>query len=170
MKALIAVSSKHGSTLELARAIAAVLDERGISTTLLPSGKVTSLAGFDAVVLGSGIYANKMLPSMMALGYRWGDQLSGRPVYLFASGPLDASSLAEAPLPHDARRLARQTGARKTRLFGGRLRDAGLSTRERALMRMSGVAPGDYRDWDAVASWAAEVADDVLGVGLNSVG
>ncbi|MDR1633571.1 MAG: flavodoxin domain-containing protein [Bifidobacteriaceae bacterium] len=162
MKALVVVASKHGSTLEMGRAIADVLGERGIEAVVLPPGKVTSLEGFDAVVLGSGVYSNKMLPTMTALAYRWGDQLTTRRVYLFCSGPLDASPQALVNLPLEARTLARQTGARSVRHFGGRVDSSELRPTERALMRMTGSRPGDYRDWPAVVAWAAEIADDAL--------
>jgi menaquinone-dependent protoporphyrinogen oxidase len=163
MKALITVASKHGSTLALGRAIADVLAARGIDTVLAPPEKVTSLEGFDAVVLGSGVYSNKMLPTMTALGYRWGDQLIGRLVYLFCSGPLDASPQALLNLPLEARALARQLGARSTRLFGGRMEFSELRPTERTLMRMTGSRPGDYRNWPDVLAWAEEIADDALG-------
>ncbi|MDR1186803.1 MAG: flavodoxin domain-containing protein [Bifidobacteriaceae bacterium] len=161
MKALITVASKHGSTLELGRAIAAVLEERGIEVDLVAPQRVGSLAEYEAVILGSAVYANKMLPTMTALCYRWGDQLAGRLVYLFCSGPLGVKPREFDPLPHDARGLARQLGARSTRLFGGRVELGELKPTERALMRMIGAKPGDYRDPHEVRRWAKEVADDM---------
>ncbi|MDR3107906.1 MAG: flavodoxin domain-containing protein [Bifidobacteriaceae bacterium] len=163
MKALITVATKHGSTLEVGRAIAEVLRARGIDTTLLPPPAVATLEGFELVVLGSGVYSNKLLPTMTALGYRWGDQLSALPVHLFCSGPLDAAPAAVANLPHDARLLAKQLGSRSVKLFGGRLEPSELRATERALMRMSGARPGDYRDWAAVRDWAEQIAADAWG-------
>ncbi|MDR1442686.1 MAG: flavodoxin domain-containing protein [Bifidobacteriaceae bacterium] len=159
MKALITVASKHGATLELGRAMAEVLEERGLAVDLSPPEKVKSLGGYDLIILGSGVYANKMLPTMTALCYRWGDQLSARPVYLFCSGPLDAAPGQTALVPYEARDLARQVGAHSVKLFGGRMELSELRPAERALMRMSGAKAGDYRDWDEVLRWAGEVAD-----------
>jgi menaquinone-dependent protoporphyrinogen oxidase len=147
----------------LGRAIAEALVKRGIAVSFLRPEKVTSLEGLDAVVLGSAVYSNKMLPTMTALGYRWGDRLSALPVYLFCSGPLSANPQAVAQLPLDARILARHIGARSAKLFGGRLRMGELRPAERALMRMGGIPHGDYRDWGAALRWAGQIADDALG-------
>ena len=162
MKALITVASKHGSTVEMARAIAGEIDQRGIEAVLLAPEKITTLEGFDAVVVGSGIYSNKVLPAMAAFCYRWGEQLPTRPVYLFCSGPLDASAALAGQLPYEARHLGKRIGARSVKLFGGCMELSGLRPVERALMRMSGVKAGDYRDWDSVRRWAESVADDLL--------
>jgi menaquinone-dependent protoporphyrinogen IX oxidase len=42
-------------------------------------------------------------------------------------------------------------------LFGGALRKADLSLIERLLVRR--LPDGDFRDWEAIASWADVVAD-----------
>jgi menaquinone-dependent protoporphyrinogen oxidase len=162
MKALMTVASKHGSTLELGRAIAEVMTGRGIEIDFHPPERVRSLSAYEAVILGSGVYANKMLPTMTALCYRWGDQLAARLVYFFCAGPLDASERTLLLLPHDIRDLARQVGARAVKQFGGRMSLGELKSTERALMRMVGAKPGDYRDWDEALRWAGEISDDIL--------
>ncbi|MDR2253565.1 MAG: flavodoxin domain-containing protein [Bifidobacteriaceae bacterium] len=163
MKALIAVASRHGSTIELGRRLGAVLGERGLDVRVSPAEKVESLNGYSVVVLGSAVYASKMLPTMTALAYRWRDQLARRATYLFCSGPVDAPDPSAAPLPHDARQLVRISGIRDARMFGGAVFFDRLRPTERASMRMWGTNPGDYRDWDRVVEWGEQIADDVLG-------
>jgi menaquinone-dependent protoporphyrinogen oxidase len=162
MKTLIAVASKHGATAEMGQIIAQELESLGIETVLSEPAKVTSLAGTDCVVLGSGIYVARLLPAVTALAYRWSDWLLAHPVYLFGSGPLDASAEGASQLPYEARQLARLLGARSAKLFGGRLDISELRPTERALIRMSGAPPGDYRDLDSVRRWAREIGSDML--------
>ena len=47
---------------------------------------------------------------------------------------------------------------RDHRLFAGKLDRHQLSFPERALVLAVRAAEGDYRDWDEIASWAAEIA------------
>jgi len=46
---------------EIARAIGEVLPERGFDTTVIPPEEVGSIEDYDAVVLGSGVYAGHWL-------------------------------------------------------------------------------------------------------------
>ncbi|MDR0365914.1 MAG: flavodoxin domain-containing protein [Bifidobacteriaceae bacterium] len=160
MKALVAVASKHGATLEMGRHLGDALAECGVEATVCPADQVTSLRNFDFVVLGTAVYANKMLPQMTALCYRFSDHLAHRPVYLFCSGPVDAAHPETVPMPMDARDLVRRVGVRGAKTFGGRLSFDLLRPTERALMRMVGARAGDYRDWDTVEDWARWVAED----------
>jgi menaquinone-dependent protoporphyrinogen oxidase len=143
--------------MELGRRIARRLRSRGIGTAVCAADHIRSLGGYQIVILGSGVYANKMLRAMTALAYRWGDQLAGRDTYLFCSGPLAAPD--PSPLPPDARALARLSGIADARMFGGCMVWDLLRPTERATMRMWGARPGDYRDWDEVDRWADMIAD-----------
>ncbi|MDR2453092.1 MAG: flavodoxin domain-containing protein [Bifidobacteriaceae bacterium] len=163
MEALIAVASKHGSTMEMGRRIARNLRRRGIGAVVCPADRVTSLGGYEIVVLGTGVYANKMLPAMSALVYRWGDQLAGRATYLFCSGPLAVEDPSQVALPPDARTLVRVSGIAGARMFGGCMAWESLRSTERATMRMWGAAAGDYRDWDDVDRWSNMIADQAGG-------
>jgi menaquinone-dependent protoporphyrinogen oxidase len=162
MKALIAVASKHGSTMELGRRIAKNLRLRGIEATVTAAEQVTSVRQYELVVLGTAVYANKMMPAMTAVLYHWSDQLAKRTTYLFCSGPLGGGSPDAVPAPPDARNMARVSAIRETKMFGGAMSFDRLRPTERATMRMWGAAPGDHRDWDAVDRWAQHIADEVL--------
>jgi menaquinone-dependent protoporphyrinogen oxidase len=50
------------------------------------------------------------------------------------------------------------TGARGHALFPGRLEKSRLSVGERAMVTAMRAPLGDFRDWDAVRAWAAEIA------------
>ena len=54
--------------------------------------------------------------------------------------------------------LAESLGARGSRTFAGSLRTADLGLGERATVRLVRAADGDYRDWDEIRAWAADIA------------
>jgi menaquinone-dependent protoporphyrinogen oxidase len=147
----------------MGRRIAANLRHSGIEATFCLAEQVKSIQGYELVVLGSAVYANKMLPAMTALVYRWGDQLAACRTYLFCSGPLDAPVPGNVPLPPDARALMRLSGVKDSRMFGGAMALDRLRPSERALMRIWGSKSGDYRDWAEVDAWSAQIASQALG-------
>jgi menaquinone-dependent protoporphyrinogen oxidase len=53
MKILIAYATDAGSTAEIAKSIAEEIGKTGASLEVLPVGSITSLEGFDAVVVGA---------------------------------------------------------------------------------------------------------------------
>jgi len=57
----VAFASRHGSTDEIARAIASELEVHSLEATVGEAGAVDSLEPFDAVVLGSAVYMGAWL-------------------------------------------------------------------------------------------------------------
>ena len=54
---LVAYASKHGSTREIAQAIGDVLRDAGFAVKVAAVSTVSDLSPYDAVVLGSALYA-----------------------------------------------------------------------------------------------------------------
>jgi menaquinone-dependent protoporphyrinogen oxidase len=161
MRALVCVASKHGSTLGVGKAVGARLNRLGLAVDMRPPEAITTVAPYDVVILGSALYANRMMPSMATLTQRWGDALGNATVYLFISGPLDPGPVEGIPVPKDARDLAAYIGARETQLFAGRMEPRELRPTERAVMRMIGARAGDYRDFPAIEAWADKIAREI---------
>jgi menaquinone-dependent protoporphyrinogen oxidase len=61
MRVLVTAATRHDATREIAEAISAGLLARGIEAESRPIDKVTDLAGYDAVVLGSAVYMGRWL-------------------------------------------------------------------------------------------------------------
>ena len=61
MRVLVTAASKYGATAEIAAAIAEVLDKHGLEATVLPPEQVKGVDGYDAVVVGSTVYAGHWL-------------------------------------------------------------------------------------------------------------
>jgi len=158
MKVLVAVASKHGSTEEIAAAIAQELRASGHEVDLCAADTVDEVGGYDAVVLGSAIYAGTWLPTARTFAERNRAALAQRPVWVFSSGPLGA----ETPQPHDdPQKLAAPLGTvpvRDHRVFVGKLDKNSLGFGEHLIAIAVKAPDGDFRDWAAIRAWAQEIA------------
>jgi menaquinone-dependent protoporphyrinogen oxidase len=154
---LVASASKHGSTTEIAAVIGDLLVERGLRVTVLPAGQVPDLAPYDAIVLGSAVYAGRWLDAARTLGERLAADGRSRPAWLFSSGPIGDPPKPLEP-PTDAARMLTRTGAIEHRLFAGRLIRAQLGSLERLVTSALKAPDGDFRPWPEISSWADRIA------------
>jgi len=162
MTVLVTAASKHGSTFEIAGAIARALDRHGVQTELRNIDEVRKLDGFDAVVLGSAVYMGHWLEPARKFVERHGEELAERKTWLFSSGPVEVRHAPkEAEAVCDVDEIVAATKAAEHRLFAGKLDKSVLSFPERAAIRAVGAREGDHRDWDEIESWAGEIAAQV---------
>ena len=157
MKVLVTAATKHGATGEIAQAIGDALRERGLDPTVLEPEQVDGVDGYDSVVLGSAVYAGHWLKPARELVDRSRDALAARPVWLFSSGPI-GDPLKPEEDPVDVAEIMKATKAREHRVFAGKLVRKQLSFPDRAIAAALRVPEGDFRDWDHIRAWAAEVA------------
>lgn len=163
-RVLVTAASRHDSTREIAEAIAAGLRERGIDAQMLPLADVSTLAGYDAVVLGSAVYMGRWLAEVRRFAQVHTSRLGSIPTWLFSSGPLGpADHIFPAGEPADVPVLLRLTRARGHRTFAGRLEMKRLHFTERAMARAVHAPEGDSRDWEAIDRFAGEIAEALLG-------
>jgi menaquinone-dependent protoporphyrinogen oxidase len=160
MKVLVIVASRYGATTEIADAIARTLSHSGIEVTMLPPGEVTTVADYDAVVLGSAVYAGRWQPAARDLVDRLARELVQRPVWLFSSGPVgDPAKPTKDAV--DVTALLAATNAREHRMFAGKLVRGQLNFAERAVTAALRVRDSDARDWTEIAAWSGHIADQL---------
>jgi menaquinone-dependent protoporphyrinogen oxidase len=162
MRALVAVSSRHGATGEMGDVVAEELAAAGIDVDHVVPDDVESVHDYDAVVLGSAVYAGRISPGLRDLVRRQGPLLRDRPTWLFWSGPVGDPPLP-ATVPEDVDALASLVEPREVRCFVGALDRGGLDLAERALVALTRAREGDYRDLDAVRAWARGIAAALTG-------
>jgi menaquinone-dependent protoporphyrinogen oxidase len=160
MKILVTVASKHRSTLEIGQAIGRALAARGIEVDVLPTAEVDMIAGYDVVVLGSGVYAGNWLASARDFVQRCLGQLRERPVWLFSSGPM-GDPPEPAGDPAGVAALIELIHPRGHRVFAGRLERDDLGLGEKLIIKVVRAPFGDYRDWPAMVAWADESAAEL---------
>lgn len=159
-KILVSAASKHGSTAEIAERIGETLASHGLEVTVAEPDGVTSLEGYQAVVLGSGVYAGHWLKDAKQLADRVGAAGSPPLVWLFSSGPLGDPPKPEED-PVDVAPIVEVTSARDHRVFSGKIDKASLSFGERAIMIAVRAPEGDFRDWAEISAWADQIADSI---------
>lgn len=161
MRVLVTAASKHGATSEMAFWIKDALRAAGIDALTQRPDDVATLDGFDAVVLGSGVYAGKWLGEATKLVERLGPDLRARPVWLFSSGPAGDPPKPDTD-PVDAEPMRVATEARGHRVFPGRIERKEMGFAERAIVSALRVPNGDYRSRDEVEAWAREIATELM--------
>ena len=157
MKVLVAAATKYGATGEIARAIGEVLRGHGLDPTVVPPEQVDTVDGYDAVVLGSAVYAGHWLQPARELVGRCAGGLADRPVWLFSSGPVGDPPKPEED-PVDVAEILAATKARDHRLFAGKLDRSQLRFPDKAIVAALRVPEGDFRDWAEITGWAAGIA------------
>lgn len=161
MRVLISAASQHGGTTELAAAVGEGLRGRGHEVAVLPPEQVGSVAGYDAFVLGSALYAGHWLEPALELAEREAATLRTRPVWLFSSGPVGdpkrklVQKMTADPveLPH----LRELLGPCAHHIFAGRLCREELPRTQRLALFLFPFLEGDFRDWNDVGAWVAEI-------------
>lgn len=172
MKILVAYATRHGATAGIAQRIAATLTESGRPSEARPVEEVTSVADYDAVVLGGAAYMFHWLKPAVKFARKHRDALASRPVWLFSSGPLgtdlvdkDGKDVLQATRPKEFDNLTELLHPRGEQIFFGAYspdaEPVGLG--ERVVRHMPAardtMPAGDFRDWAAIDSWAREIAE-----------
>ena len=158
MRVLVTAATKYGATGEIAQAIGEVLREHGLDATVGSPEAATTVDGYDAVVLGSAVYAGRWLKPARELVDRCRDAVAARPVWLFSSGPVGDPPKPEED-PVDVAGIVAATGARDHRVFAGRLVRRRLRFADKAVAAALRVPDGDFRDWTEIRGWAAGIAE-----------
>ncbi|MEV6235612.1 flavodoxin domain-containing protein [Lentzea sp. NPDC051838] len=157
---LVAYATKMGATREIAEAIAARIGSAAHEVTVLDAADVDSVEPYQAVVLGSALYAGRWRKDAVKLLTRNEELLRTRPLWLFHSGPL-GSRLSPQQAPRKVRELAARVGAEEPFTFGGRLTpETAVGFFARRMAR--GSMAGDFRDWDEIGRWAGAIAQRLV--------
>ena len=172
MPVLVVYASKHGSTRGIAERIAAKLTDEGHPAEARSVQEASGLEGYNAFVIGSAAYAMHWMDEALAFVKLNSGVLRRVPVWLFSSGPLgneatdeEGRDLRAATVPKEIPELEGVVEARGHRVFFGALDPGTLGFAERAIRKLpaarAGLPEGDFRDWDEIDAWAAEIAQEL---------
>ena len=148
--ALVAYATKHGSTREVAEALAAALREEGLRADVQAARAARDLAPYDVVILGAPLYRGRWHRDALGFLKRHCEALANRDVAIFALGP--RTPVCEGGWPRC--RVQLDAALHKmawlkpfsVALFGGV--DPPTRRSERR----------DQRDWDVIRDWATSLA------------
>ncbi|MFD8524253.1 flavodoxin domain-containing protein [Streptomyces capillispiralis] len=157
---LVTYGTTNGSTARIAEAVAEVLRTDGLTVDALPARSVPSAASYDAVVVGGAVYAGRWHKDARRFVRREGKALAERPLWLFSSGPLDASaSERDIPPVPGVRKAMVRLDAREHITFGGCLEEGAKGWVARMILR--GGKGGDFRDFERIEEWAARIGREL---------
>ena len=165
-KILIAYASDVGTTGEVAVAIGDALCEDGNTVETLWINNVKDIKNYDAVIIGSAILYEKWMPEAREFVKNNQDTLKNMPVAYFItcmalSSKEDAAMQQAIEYADKISDLAPQVKPVSVGHFAGVLDYSKLSffkrTLTKAAMARHKVKEGDYRDWNAIRSWAKSI-------------
>lgn len=169
IKILVAFASTHGSTQEVAEAVAATLRDHGLSVDLQPARNVRTLEGYRAVVLGAPLYMFHLhKDALRFLSHHQKALTSGLPIAIFAGGPFssgDEKASGDEEVWQEVRRQLDQELARfpwlkpvAIEVIGGKFDPARLRFPWNLVPALRRLPPSDLRDWEAIRCWATTLA------------
>jgi menaquinone-dependent protoporphyrinogen oxidase len=160
---LVAYATKSGATAGIAQAIGEELKQTGLEVDVRPVQEVEDARQYGAVILGSAIYVGRWRKEAVRFGSRHADELRGRPVWLFDSGPTDKSADEGKTVPvKAATELARQIGARGHVTFGGKFAPEDVGRLTRRLIDSGGTGVyGDFRNFERIRAWAHAIGAEL---------
>jgi menaquinone-dependent protoporphyrinogen oxidase len=162
-RVLVAYATKYGSTAEIAEKIGEVLREAGLDADVQPANRVSDLAPYGAVVLGSAVYAGQWRKEAATLLEENEQALAERPVWLFSSGPTGEGDPVQLMsgwrFPEALQPIAERIGARDIVFFHGAIDMEKLNLPEKLIIKALKAPAEDSRDWDAITAWAKGIAE-----------
>jgi menaquinone-dependent protoporphyrinogen oxidase len=162
---LVTFASKHGFTEEIAQKIGQTLAEAGHQVTVLPVKQVTDLNPYTAVLLGSGVYAGMWMRPAAKFLKKNEAALTARTVWLFSSGPTGEGEVDELldgwRFPSGLQEVADRIQPKDIVVFHGAVVLEKLGAIEKWMIEKVESPVGDYRDWDAITTWARGVAEEL---------
>lgn len=158
-KVLIAYASKCGSTGEVAAAIAEELVARGKTVDVRLAKNISTLEGYQAVIVGSAIRMGQWLPEAVEFVETHQQALRQLPTAFFTVHMLNLGDDETSR----KNRLAYLDPVRKIFtpqhevFFAGKMDLARLSFLDRLIAKAVKATDADLRDWQAIRGWAASL-------------
>lgn len=162
-RVLVAYASKAGSTAEVAAFIARKLANKGLAVDLRRARNVRSVDGYRAVVVGSAIRAGHWLADASGFVKTHREALGARKSAFFTlCMTLQQDTLGNrekvAGYLKPVREVLEPTWID---FFAGKMEYRRLAFGPRLVVKAMKVPEGDFRDWNAIGSWADRLAREI---------
>lgn len=169
---LVTYATKYGATAEIAEKIGQLLSQAGLHTDVLPVDCVSNLSSYKAVILGSAVYMGGWRKEAAKFLKANEKVLAEQLVWLFSSGPTGNGDPMELTkgwrFPKGLQPIADRIQPRDIAVFHGVINIEKLNFIEKWMTNNVKAPLGDFRDWDAITSWATTIADVLKGTIMAS--
>ena len=162
-KILVAYASRCGTSGGVAEAIGRTLCDAGFDVDVRLAKHVEDLSTYRAVVLGSAVQRASWLPDAVKFAERNRDTLKGLPVAYFLTcitlhqDTAETRKLAQSFM-EPVLKAVPEVRPVDSGFFAGTLDYSKMGTLVRMLvkskMEAKGIPEGDFRNWNAITSWA----------------
>jgi menaquinone-dependent protoporphyrinogen oxidase len=152
---LVAYATKHGSTREVAQAVAETLQQHGLDVETLPAARVGDVSPYAGVVVGGALYMGRWHPDAVEFLQHHRHALSVVPLAIFGMGPRTMEQHeTEGSRKQLVKALAKvpEVDPCAVAVFGGVVDPHTLR------FPFNRMPASDARDWGAIRAWAADFA------------
>jgi len=172
-KVLVAYASFCGTTGGVAEAIGQVLCQKGATVDVRLVKNVDDITPYEAVIIGSATRSSSWWPEAIEFVERNKEELSRKPVAYFLTclalyKDTEASRRVARGYMDPALKAAPEVQPVDIGLFAGVLDYSKLNLVYRMVMKSKmkkrRIPKGDFRDWNAIRSWAKGLCSPLLGV------
>jgi menaquinone-dependent protoporphyrinogen oxidase len=158
-KMLVAYATRTGTTEEVAQAIGEVLAENGAAVEVRNVKQVDDPRRYSALVLGSAIRAGNLMPEAIEFVEENQGTLGHMPLATFVvcatlQEDTEENRQVVSAYLDPLRELVEPV---EEGLFAGAIDRDKLSLPLRVILKAMKAEDGDWRDWDAIRAWAADV-------------
>ena len=168
---LVTYGTKYGSTAEIATRVRQRLTAVGFDTDVLHANYGIDVAKYDALVVGSPMYAGTWLPDPSLLLVVNKEHVEKLPIALFSVGMIDLKHPGKLGEEHDAwvQKAFVDEGIELNvvakGVFNGSYSLGNLPWWMRCIESILRITPrGDHRDWQLIEQWADEAAEAMRSV------
>ena len=156
-RVLVTYASRMGSTQEIAETIGRELQTFGIDVVVAPCADNVNPEGFEGVIIGSAIYTRRWLKAATKYLKRHAHGLDPKRHGCFTAVRAAKERRRTGARAKGCRRAVRYDLPAPV-TFGGRLDIEHATGPVSRWMGADGPLSGDFRDWDRIRAWAAEIA------------
>ena len=155
-RVLVAYASRLGAAREVAETVGEVLAHHGVEADVRAVAAVDDLSGYTGVVIGAAVRKGALLPEALAFARDHREALENLPVACFVVCLTlkDNTKENRDRIAEIARPLCEPVKTVDVGLFAGRMDPAGLPWILRVAWKFFRLPTGDFRDWEAIRSWA----------------
>jgi menaquinone-dependent protoporphyrinogen oxidase len=160
-KVLVTYASKYGSTGGVADAIGKELCSRNVATDVVLIENASNVSSYQGVIIGSAIYRGKWMSEAADFVMKNKDILRQVPVAYFLvcmtlSRPTEKNPAEVLSYMDPILKAVPEVKPVGIGTFAGAMDYNNLSWLNKKILKSKGTPEGDFRDWNAIRTWARE--------------